>query len=150
MRFMFFAVMLAFAPLVARAADYHLPVSTLRIATPDGPAIFKVEVASDQASQEQGLMYRRHMARNAGMLFDFHTPSYVSFWMKNTVLPLDMIFIRQDGTISTVAADAKPYSLDLIKSAEAVRAVLEVNAGRAAALGIAPGQRVSGAIFGPR
>lgn len=131
----------------ASAHAAPLPHSTVSIATKHGWALFHVEVAGDQATQEKGLMYRRHMAANAGMLFDFHEPSYVTFWMKNTLLPLDMIFIRQDGTIAGIAANAKPESLDLIKSPEAVRAVLEINGGRAAALGIEPGQRVKAEIF---
>lgn len=145
MRCFFAALIAAFFCASAQAAA--LPHSTLSIATRHGVAVFHVEVADDQATQERGLMYRRHMAPNAGMLFDFHQPAYVTFWMKNTLLPLDMIFIRPDGTISTIAANAKPESLDQIKSAEAVRAVLEINGGRAAALGIEPGQQVKSAIF---
>ncbi|HEV2561250.1 MAG TPA: DUF192 domain-containing protein [Rhizomicrobium sp.] len=149
MRLLLVAIFAALLPASANAAP-ALPVSLLTINTANGPAKFIVEVAADPATQERGLMYRRGMAPNAGMLFDFHQPAYVSFWMKNTILPLDMIFIRPDGTISTIAANAKPYSLDLIRSAEAVRAVLEINAGRAAALGIEPGERVRHAIFGGR
>ena len=93
-------------------------------------------------------MFRRSMAPDAGMLFAFPHSGMVNFWMKNTILPLDLVFIRDDGTISSVAADAVPFSETLIPSAEPVRAVLEINAGRAAALGIAPGERVHHAIFG--
>ncbi|MDE2350862.1 MAG: DUF192 domain-containing protein [Alphaproteobacteria bacterium] len=125
-----------------------LPRSALVIDTSHGPVRFTVELAADTRAQELGLMYRRHMAADAGMLFDFHRPQPVTFWMKNTILPLDMIFIRDDGTISTVRADAVPYSEALIPSAEPVRAVLEINGGQAAALGIAPGERVHHAIFG--
>jgi uncharacterized membrane protein (UPF0127 family) len=131
----------------ASACAAPLPRSTVGIATKHGFALFHVEVANDRASQEKGLMYRRHMAPDAGMLFDFHEPEYVTFWMKNTLLPLDMIFIRPDGTIASIAANAEPRSLKLIKSPEAVRAVLEINGGRAAALGIEPGARVKSAIF---
>ena len=131
----------------AGAMAAPLPRGTVSIATKHGPAVFEVEIAADQVSQERGLMYRSSMAPNAGMLFDFHEPSYVSFWMKNTKLPLDMIFIRPDGTIADIAANARPYSTRLIKSPEAVRAVLEINGGRAAALGIEPGAR---AIFTAR
>jgi len=144
MRLLLTAIVALLLPTCAIAAP---PTSPLTILTANGPAKFTVELADDPATQERGLMYRRSMAPNAGMLFDFHQPAYVSFWMKNTILPLDMIFIRPDGTISTIAANAKPYSLNLIRSAEAVRAVLEINAGRAAALGIEPGERVRHAIF---
>jgi uncharacterized membrane protein (UPF0127 family) len=124
-----------------------LPVETIHIATADGPKAFTVEVAADAASQERGLMFRRDMARDAGMLFDFHQEARVSFWMKNTPLPLDMLFIRADGTVSSVQANAVPYSTDFIYSAEPVRAVLEINAGQAEALGIKRGDRVQAAIF---
>jgi uncharacterized membrane protein (UPF0127 family) len=104
-------------------------------------------MASDNASQEKGLMFRKTMAPNAGMLFDFHKPQPVTFWMKNTILPLDIIFIRDDGTISSIAGNAVPYSEAPIPSSEPVRAVLELNAGRAKALGIEPGDKVHAAIF---
>jgi uncharacterized protein len=82
------------------------------------------------------------------MLFDFHQPETVAFWMKNTKLPLDMVFIRADGTISTIMANAEPYSTKQIPSAEPVRAVLEINGGQAGALGIRPGDHVLAPIFG--
>lgn len=125
-----------------------LPLDTVIIDAVGGPVRFSTEVVADEASQEKGLMYRTRLAPDAGMLFDFHVPEPQTFWMKNTVLPLDMIFIRADGTISSIAPDAVPYSETPIPSTEPVRAVLEINAGRAAALGIEPGQRVHSAIFG--
>ena len=93
-------------------------------------------------------MYRTHMDPDRGMLFDFHDTVLATFWMKNTVLPLDMVFIRADGTIARLATHAKPYSLTPIPSGEPVRAVLEINAGQAQARGLAPGEKVHGAIFG--
>lgn len=125
-----------------------LPLSSLTIDTPHGPARFTVEMAADAQSQETGLMLRTDLAPDAGMLFDFHRKLFVAFWMKDTILPLDMIFIRADGTISTIVANAVPYSTKRIVSAEPIRAVLEINAGRANALGIEPGARVHHAIFG--
>jgi uncharacterized membrane protein (UPF0127 family) len=147
MRSAFAAGLIALLFVAFKADAAALPVSNLTIDTKKGPAIFTVELAADPATQERGLMFRKNMAPDAGMLFDFHQPSNVTFWMKNTILPLDMVFIRADGTVSTVAANAKPYSLTLIPSAEPIRAVLEINAGRAAALGIEPGERVHNAIF---
>lgn len=132
----------------AYAGDKPLPTTTVVVDTDHGRQTFHVEIAADQASQERGLMYRRQMAPDAGMLFDFHRPQWETFWMKNTILPLDMIFIRQDGAISSVAPNAVPYSTTSIPSAEPVRAVLEINGGRAAALDIQPGQTVHNAIFG--
>lgn len=125
-----------------------LPHTILVVDTTVGEAQFNVEVAADWRSQEYGLMYRRSLPRNTGMIFDFRSPSMTSFWMKNTLIPLDMIFIRQDGTISSIAPDAVPMSLDSIPSTEPVRAVLEIGGGEAARLGIYPGQKVHNAIFG--
>lgn len=125
-----------------------LPVITVVIDAEHGPAKFQAEVAADPASQEKGLMFRKSMAPDAGMLFDFHTPDFQTFWMKNTIVPLDMIFIRADGTISSIAPNAVPYSETPIPSYEPVRAVLEINGGRAAQLGILPGDHVHAAIFG--
>ncbi len=92
-------------------------------------------------------MFRKTMAANAGMLFDFHTTVMTTFWMKNTVLPLDIIFIRSDGTISSIAGSAVPFSEAPIPSSEPIRAVLEINGGRAKTLGIEPGDKVRGTIF---
>lgn len=125
-----------------------LPVSTITIDTPNGATAFQVEVAADDKSQETGLMYRKEMAPNAGMLFDLHKPQLVSFWMKNTYLSLDIIFVRADGTISSIEPNAIPLSTDSIFSAGPVEAVIELNGGRAHQLGIRPGARVHGSIFG--
>jgi uncharacterized membrane protein (UPF0127 family) len=124
-----------------------LPTSKIVIATQKGPVAFNVEVASDSDSQDKGLMYRTALAADAGMLFDFHQPSLVVFWMKNTPLSLDMLFIRADGTVSTIASNTVPYSEDKIPASEPVRAVLEINGGQATALGIRPGDKVQAAIF---
>jgi uncharacterized membrane protein (UPF0127 family) len=132
----------------AWAQDKPLPVTTVVIDTDHGPHTFRVEVAADEPSQSRGLMFRKQMAPDVGMLFDFHRPQMEIFWMKNTILSLDLIFIRQDGTISSIAPYAVPYSTTSIPSAEPVRAVLEINGGRASALGIEPDQRVHNAIFG--
>ncbi len=124
-----------------------LPVETIRVDTANGPKAFTVEIASDAPSQERGLMYRKELPPDAGMLFDFHQQARVSFWMKNTPLPLDMVFIRSDGTVSSVEPNAVPYSTDSISAAEPVQAVLEINGGRAHALGIKPGDKVRSVIF---
>lgn len=140
-------VLLASCAAIAGHQAGALPVETIRIDTSSGPKEFKVEVAADAASQEQGLMYRRDLAPDCGMLFDFHQEARVSFWMKNTPLPLDMVFIRADGTVSSVEPNAVPFSTESIPSAEPVRAVLEINGGRAHDLGIKPGDRVRAEIF---
>jgi uncharacterized membrane protein (UPF0127 family) len=147
-RFVLTSVVIAVLCGAAAPALAPLPLTTVVIEADHGPVIFKAEIAADPASQERGLMFRKSMPANTGMLFDFHSPHYENFWMKNTALPLDLIFIRPDGTISSIAPDAVPFSEVTIPSAEPVRAVLEINAGRAAALGIEPDQHVHNAIFG--
>ena len=92
-------------------------------------------------------MNRKSMPANDGMLFDFHDPATVTFWMKDTIIPLDMLFIRADGSIANIKANATPFSLMPIPAAEPVRAVLEINGGRAKALGIEPDEKVHNAIF---
>jgi uncharacterized membrane protein (UPF0127 family) len=95
-------------------------------------------------------MFRRHMPEGQGMLFDFQREQPTSFWMKNTYIPLDMIFIRGDGRILRIAENTVPLSEALVTSGGPVRAVLEVNAGTARKLGIAPGDRVAHPIFSGR
>jgi uncharacterized protein len=124
-----------------------LPVTTVVIDSDHGPVKFTAEVAADTQSQEYGLMNRKVLAPNAGMLFDFHRSDCQTFWMKDTILSLDLLFIRADGSISSIAAKALPFSLTPIQSAEPVRAVLEIIGGRSAQLGIVPGDKVHGAIF---
>jgi uncharacterized protein len=106
------------------------------IATSLKKHVFTVEVARTEAQQERGLMFRSHLAPNGGMIFPMDPPRMASFWMKNTVIPLDMIFIRADGTIARIAAETIPYSLAPVSSGEPVAAVLEIAGGRAAELGI--------------
>jgi uncharacterized membrane protein (UPF0127 family) len=106
-----------------------------------------VEIADNDASRAQGLMNRRSLAPDRGMLFDFHTPRPVSFWMRNTYISLDMIFIRQDGTILSIARKTRPLSDAPVPSGGPVRAVLEVIGGRAAEIGALPGDRIIHRIF---
>src|SRR5438093_7364820 len=103
---------------------------------------FLVEVARDAAQQQHGLMFRRSLPADGGMLFPFAYPREAVFWMKNTLIPLDMIFIRPDGTIARIAAMTVPETLDPVDSGEPVSAVLEIAGGRAAQLRIRPGDRV--------
>lgn len=104
---------------------------------------FRVEVARTGAEQARGLMFRKSLGPDQGMIFPMNPPRFASFWMKNTLIPLDMIFIRRDGTIVNIAARTVPQSLEPMESFEPVGAVLEVAGGRTAALGIKPGDRVS-------
>jgi uncharacterized protein len=133
-----------FAP--ARAAG----TDTIEIASKSGVHTFSVEIANNDAERERGLMYRKQMATDHGMLFDFQRDQQVSFWMRNTYIPLDMIFIAGDGRIVRIAENAKPMSDDLIPSVMPVRAVLEVDGGVARSLGIQTGDHVGGSIFGKK
>jgi uncharacterized protein len=103
---------------------------------------YTVEVASNSKEQAQGLMFRKSLADNAGMIFPFPEPKMASFWMKNTVIPLDIIFIRADGSIESIAANTTPYSLNSVGSGEEVKAVLELRGGLTQELGIKPGDKV--------
>ena len=103
---------------------------------------FIVEVAETGEQQAQGLMFRKSLAPDRGMVFPRDPPGDASFWMKNTLIPLDMIFIRTDGTIARIAENTVPMSLDPVPSLEPVGAVLEIAGGRSAELGIKAGDRV--------
>src|SRR5215472_4733843 len=123
-------------------------LQSLEIASKTGVHVFGVELAVTPEEQAKGLMFRRQLPEKQGMLFDFHREQPTAFWMKNTYIPLDMIFIRADGRILRIAENTKPLSEDLVPSGGPVRAVLEVVGGTAKKLGIAPGDRVGHAIFG--
>jgi len=122
--------------------------ATIEIISKTGVHPFAVELATNDADRARGLMFRKQLPEGRGMLFDFQSAQLVSFWMHNTYISLDMIFIGSDGRILRISEDATPLSDQLIPSIYPVRAVLEVIAGTARKLGIAPGDRVAGAIFG--
>jgi uncharacterized membrane protein (UPF0127 family) len=115
----------------------------LTIQSRSGTHKFKVEIARTREEQAQGLMFRQSLAPDSGMLFPYAPPQNASFWMKNTLIPLDMVFIRPDGTVALVAANTVPLSLDPVSSLEPVAAVLEIAGGRAAELGIQAGDKVT-------
>jgi uncharacterized membrane protein (UPF0127 family) len=121
--------------------------SSLEIETKTGTYKFTVEMAVSDRQQAQGLMFRRSMAPNAGMLFDYKRPTRITMWMKNTYIPLDMIFIGADGRINNIAQRTVPLSEATIPSRGRALAVLEVNGGTASRLGIKPGDRVIHPIF---
>jgi len=122
-------------------------VQSLEIVTSSGAHRYEVEIADTDASREHGLMDRRKMAADHGMLFEFPSRGPVTFWMKDTYISLDMIFIDEDGTVRHVAERAKPLSEDLIPSGAAVTGVLELNAGQAAAIRLKPGDKVRFPFF---
>ena len=118
-------------------------LAPLTIETKQGPRTFRVEIARTGQQQERGLMFRTSLPDRGGMIFPMAPPRPAAFWMKNTPLPLDIIFIRPNGTIARIAARTTPWSLDPIESGEPVAAVLEIIGGGAEAAGIAEGDKVS-------
>ncbi len=155
----FLALTLALAacsPAVSDSAGAPAPVQQAAVHPVSGLAVvpltvtsakgarhaFRVEVAGTGAEQARGLMFRASMGDDEGMIFPMSPPRMASFWMRNTVIPLDIIFVGPDRRIINIAASAVPYSEDLRQSLTPAAAVLELNGGRAAQLGIGPGDRV--------
>jgi uncharacterized membrane protein (UPF0127 family) len=150
MRAIRWTVFILFGLLAAAGAAWAAGPRTLEIASKTGVHVFAVEIADTEAAREKGLMYRKSLPEGQGMLFDFHQEQSVGFWMKNTYIPLDMIFIRGDGRILRIAENTEPLSERIIPSGGPVLAVLEVIGGTARKLGIAPGDRVAYPIFSGR
>ena len=121
--------------------------SGLSIVTAKGSQKFEVELAITPAQQSQGLMYRRDMPANAGMLFVYNRPQPLSFWMKNTFIPLDMLFIDGSLRIAHIVQRTIPLSTETINSSEPAISVLELNAGTVSKLGIKPGDVVMSSAF---
>jgi uncharacterized membrane protein (UPF0127 family) len=126
----------------------QFPTSELTIISASGPHRFKVELAKTPEQMTQGLMFRTSLAPDAGMLFDYRQPTAATMWMRNTLIPLDMLFVDARGRIVNIHERAVPQSDDVIAAAEPVRAVIELNGGTAERLGIEPGDRVVHPIFG--
>lgn len=124
------------------------PKSTLEIEAQDGKHRFTVEIAKSPRQQAQGLMFRRRLAADAGMLFLYAQPQIIRMWMKNTFIPLDMIFIGADGRIVSIVERTIPQSLETVSSAKPANAVLEVNGGTVSRLKIRTGDRVRHPAFG--
>ena len=119
----------------------------LTIHSANGTHAFQVEVARNDADRARGLMFRRSLAPDHGMLFDFARVQPIQMWMQNTYIPLDMLFIRADGTVARIAENAEPLSTRTIPSGEPVLAVLELPGGTAARLGLKAGDRVEHPLF---
>jgi uncharacterized protein len=148
MRILQSVVLLFLGLFVAAGSAQAAGQSTLEVATKSGVHPFSVELATTEAEREKGLMFRKELPEGQGMLFDFHREQEVGFWMQNTYIPLDMIFIKADGRILRIAENAKPMSTDVIPSNGPVRFVLEVIAGTARKMGIVPGDRVASPLIG--
>jgi len=135
------------ASCAATSSDYPpsfalLEQGEVRAETASGPHRFKVWIAADDESRAQGLMHVHSLPRDRGMLFVFEDPRPVAFWMKDTYVSLDIVFIGPDGVVVNIAYHAEPLSLDPIFSTAPVGLVLEIAAGRAAAIGLAAGDTI--------
>ena len=130
------------------AAYAEAPLEPLTIDTASGQHRFKVEVMRTEPERERGLMYRKTMPQDHGMLFEYQAEQPVAFWMHNTYLPLDLIFIGKDGRVVNVARDAKPMDDSLIPSAGPALGVLELDAGSAKAIDLKAGDVVHHKMFG--
>ncbi|MBM3517853.1 MAG: DUF192 domain-containing protein [Alphaproteobacteria bacterium] len=132
---------------LAATARAESTLTELIIETRSGPARFWVEVAATPGERVLGLMFRSALAPDRGMIFDYGAVHPVAMWMKNTFIPLDIIFVGGDGLITNIVAHALPRSTRTMSSRGAVRAAIELSAGTAGRLGISPGDRVRHAIF---
>jgi uncharacterized membrane protein (UPF0127 family) len=133
-----FALMLLLPPPGAIAAGN----GTLVLKTDSGPHSFNIEIATTNGERALGLMYRRELPDDAGMLFLYDPPQPITMWMRNTILPLDMIFIGTDGKVHRIESHTEPFSTEVISSDGTVQGVLEVNAGTAAKIGLKAGDEV--------
>jgi uncharacterized membrane protein (UPF0127 family) len=142
-------ILIAWLPGIARGDESSPPrVDSIVIDTPAGARMLSVEIADTPELRERGLMFRHRLPEDRGMLFLYETAHPVAMWMKNTYIPLDMVFLRADGTVAEVRTGTVPQSLDVIESAEPVKAVLELGSGGAAKLGLEPGALVRHQFFG--
>jgi uncharacterized membrane protein (UPF0127 family) len=139
-------LLLAPAPVLAEAA---CATGRVDLRWPDGRESFAVEVADDGAERAQGLMFRESLDPAAGMLFVYETPRRAQFWMKNTLIPLDMIFADATGRVTRVHSRAIPGDLTPIDGGDGVAFVLEINGGLAEKLGITPGAELRHPAVGP-
>lgn len=139
------ALALALVPVAALACD----PDRIELRWPEGRAAFAVELVDDPDERARGLMFRESLALSAGMLFVYERPGRVSFWMKNTLIPLDMIFADATGRVTRVHADARPGDLSPIEGGENVQYVLEINGGLARRLGIAAGAEMRHPAIAP-
>jgi uncharacterized membrane protein (UPF0127 family) len=124
------------------------PTDPLTIVSGDTSHAFKVELADTPKESEMGLMHRSSMPKDHGMIFDFRPEREVNMWMKNTLIPLDMLFLDGDGTVLAIAENARPHSERLVGPGIPVSSVLELNAGMVKELGIKPGDKVLHKLFG--
>lgn len=144
---MLVCVSLLFAAAAVIPAEPTAKAEQIAVETASGERAFSVEVVRKEKERNRGLMFRHEMANDHGMLFDYDPPQKISFWMKNTFIPLDIIFIGADGRVLNIAESTTPLSLERLPAAGEARGVLEINGGLSAKLGIKPGDKVRHALF---
>ena len=147
MAFLFMTAFSLIASFPGATRQTTLAFERLTIETAKGQQVFSIEVVREEKDRNRGLMFRREMARNQGMLFDYDPPQEIGFWMKNTYIPLDIIFIGADGRIIRIEENAVPLSLKHIPSGGLARGVFEINGGLSAKLGIRAGDLVRHKLF---
>ncbi len=125
-----------------QAEAFAASQGTLVLKTETGDHSFDIEVMTTDQERARGLMYRRSLSKNGGMLFLYDRPQPAVMWMKNTLIPLDMVFIAPDGTVHRIERNTEPFSTGLISSEGAIVGVLELNAGEAQRIGLKRGDRV--------
>jgi uncharacterized membrane protein (UPF0127 family) len=135
-------VIFSFFIMPSAFGDVLFKPASLKIETKSGPVLLNVEVADTEAKREQGLMFRRSLSDDHGMIFLFDGEHEITMWMKNTYIPLDMVFIGNDWRIGHIAYGAEPFSTDVISSMRPASRVLEIGAGQAKKLGVSVGDRV--------
>lgn len=144
----YLSLLLAAAPAVITSAP-TAKLEPLTIECAKGEKVFSVEVVRQEKDRNRGLMFRHSLAADQGMLFDYDPPQNISFWMKNTYIPLDIIFVDAQGRILNIAENTTPFSLEHLPSAGQARGVLEINGGLSKKFGIKAGDKVHHAIFDP-
>ena len=143
------AAVIVFATLLPGAVFAACTEDRLDLRGAFGTASFSIEVADDASERARGLMFREEMARSSGMLFVYEEPAYARFWMKDTPLPLDLLFLDSAGTVTRIHEDAVPFDLSTIDGGEGVQFVLEINAGMSRLLGIEEGAEMRHPSIGP-
>ena len=138
---------LIFIPANFAIAQSHEPIDRLLIITATGKHAFALEIAKTNEERAKGLMYRKSMPQDHGMLFIFHDERPISMWMKNTLIPLDMIFLSGEGIVTSIVQDTTPLSEEIITSDRPAQAVIEVNAGVTKKIALAPGDKIRHPLF---
>ena len=143
-----FAFVFLFAVLAGQGhAQQAMRVEPVMVTTDKGTFTFHTEIADTGPARQRGLMFRKSMAPDRAMLFDWGEPLVASMWMQNTYISLDMVFIAADGTVKYVAQSTKPLSRDIVSAGIEVSAVLEVIAGTALRIGLKPGDKITHSMF---